>query len=652
MKILVTGATGFIGNYLIPELLSRDFEVVASSRHPEKAQKTDWLNRVEFVEHDMETVSTENLFEKFHRPDLLIHLAWGKLSDFKDNAHISEILPRHKLFLHNLLSNGLKNITVAGTCLEYGMTEGELNETSEGKPIVAYAIAKNELRLYLEQLKAQISFSLKWLRLFYIYGEGQNSKSIIPQLQKSLRNKEEVFNMSLGEQIRDYLPVQTLVKDIVTFAIQIKYEGIINCSSNQPITIKQLVLNYLIKENKTIKINFGFYPYNDYEPFGFWGGNEKQQKIKTMAASESDKTEFPEELKNSSEGFHQLFLQKKVPLFQNKVYKNQEIALKAGFGDVKLVQSKVSGFVFNQDFDGSLMDYDENYHNEQSNSPFFKNHQQNVFALLDGFGLKAKSIVEIGCGKGDFFEILKSHQLSCVGFDPSYEGNDPSIVKDYFSEKHKIQADLVILRHTLEHIENPHQFIQQIAKINNRAGYIFIEVPTFDWIINKNAFWDVFYEHSNYFSIQSLTSMFSKSQSGYLFGGQYIYCYAKLSDLRETIPQQDFVPYDTKAFLGEFEKWSKFISSGKNIAIWGAGAKGSTFLNLIDPQKKFIKAVIDVNPNKQNKFIAVTGHPILAPEKLTEINCDHLIVMNENYMNEIKKTVSDLKITKINILSL
>jgi C-methyltransferase C-terminal domain/Methyltransferase domain len=359
-----------------------------------------------------------------------------------------------------------------------------------------------------------------------------------------------------------------------------------------------------------------------------------------------------DDLKNISKGVFEIFTQKKVPLFQNKVYPSESMAKISPQGEVRLVQSKVSGFVFNQAFDESLMNYDEHYHNEQSNSLFFRDHQQNIFNLISGFGLEGKKIAEIGCGKAQFFNILKSNNLECIGFDPAYEGDDPAIIKDYFSEKYKIDADVVILRHTLEHIANPHLFIQQIARTNNYKGHIFIEVPTFDWIVNKNAFWDIFYEHCNYFTQQSLGAMFESALTGELFEGQYIYCYAELKNVREEIPQEEFKPFTYISFLDSYKKWESFVSTNSNIVIWGAGAKGSTFLNLLDIEQEKIKAVIDINPEKQNKFIAVTGHPIYAPEKLTTLNCEHLIIMNENYGEEINEFVSKLKIRKPTILSL
>ena len=353
-------------------------------------------------------------------------------------------------------------------------------------------------------------------------------------------------------------------------------------------------------------------------------------------------SENVDQLKSENFGIRELFIQKKVPLFQNKVFLNQEDARKSSSGQVRLVQSLHTGFVFNQLFDETLMVYDVNYHNEQANSSYYKKHQDHVFDLLKEFDIKEKEVVEIGCGKGHFFNIMKANKVNCTGFDPAYEGNDPHIIKDYFSEKYNLQADLIVLRHTLEHIGNPHVFLQEIAKANNYNGYIFIEVPTFKWIVEKKAFWDIFYEHCNYFTEETLGLMFDNALTGKLFGNQYIYCYARLDSLKKRIPQQSVAPRWDLSFTTKIKEWEKFVSTNPDIIIWGAGAKGSTFLNLVDPAEEYIKAAIDINPEKQNKFIALSGHPIYAPEKLSDLTCNHIIVMNENYLTEIRQQIAGM----------
>ena len=220
-----------------------------------------------------------NYFKYFNEPDILIHLAWQGLPNYKEAFHIEKNLPLQFSFLNNLISNGLKDISITGTCFEYGMKEGCFTETMEPEPANAYAIAKNELRKKLQALSAKQNFILKWIRLFYMYGKGQGSKSLISQLDKALANNEPVFNMSGGEQVRDFLKVDKVAEYIVQIAAQKEVTGIINCCSGKPVTVKQFVLDYLKQQDKTIELNTGYYPYPDYEPMSFWGDDRKLKLI-------------------------------------------------------------------------------------------------------------------------------------------------------------------------------------------------------------------------------------------------------------------------------------------------------------------------------------------------------------------------------------
>jgi nucleoside-diphosphate-sugar epimerase len=146
-------------------------------------------------------------------------------------------------------------------------------------PSNAYAIAKNELRKFLETFQQEYSFSLKWVRLFYLYGKGQNPNSLVSQLDKAIARGDKVFNMSGGEQVRDYLPVERVAEYLVKIALQDKVNGIINCCSGEPVSVKEFVKKYLNKINKDVSLNLGHYPYTDYEPMQFWGDNNKLKSI-------------------------------------------------------------------------------------------------------------------------------------------------------------------------------------------------------------------------------------------------------------------------------------------------------------------------------------------------------------------------------------
>jgi dTDP-6-deoxy-L-talose 4-dehydrogenase (NAD+) len=280
MKVLVTGATGFLGYHVIHALLKKNCTIITTSSNLANAKEKDWYNKTRHIPFELSTFDDSiNYYEFFDQPDLMIHLAWEGLPNYKSDFHEKVNLPRHVLFLTNLIRNGLKDLTVTGTCLEYGMEEGCLNEDMDVHPDNSYGVAKHKLRVELEGLKSKYEFSFKWVRLFYMYGKGQNPNSLLSQLEAALERGDEEFNMSGGEQIRDYLPVEIVAKNIVLIALQKSIEGIINNCSGVPVSIRDFVSDYLKSKNKKIKLNLGVHPYPDYEPMRFWGDAGKLKKI-------------------------------------------------------------------------------------------------------------------------------------------------------------------------------------------------------------------------------------------------------------------------------------------------------------------------------------------------------------------------------------
>jgi nucleoside-diphosphate-sugar epimerase len=281
-KVLITGATGFIGNYVVRELLNRGCEVIASSSDKSKAEGFSWFNEVIYVPLDLADLDPGiDYYHFFGKPDCLVHLAWEGLPDYKANFHVEINLPRHRAFLFNIIKNGLDDLTVTGTCLEYGMQEGQLKEDMPVFPDNAYARAKNGLREMLEGLQDERPFSLKWIRLFYTYGKGQNPNSLLSQLDRAIAENKESFNMSGGQQERDYLPVESVAEYTAIIALQKEVSGIINCGSGNPVRVQEFVEDYLRKRDKSIKLNLGHYPYPDYEPMRFWADVKKLKTILT-----------------------------------------------------------------------------------------------------------------------------------------------------------------------------------------------------------------------------------------------------------------------------------------------------------------------------------------------------------------------------------
>jgi nucleoside-diphosphate-sugar epimerase len=280
--ILVTGSTGFIGSHLVPVLISEGYNVVCTSTRVENAANYSWFSEVEFVPYCFEEFdSCANYFDFFGRPDRVIHLAWPDLPDYRSLNHIEKTLFLQYQFCKNLLINGLTDITITGTCMEYGMQQGGLSEDQPVFPSNSYALAKHTLFNFINLLKVDFGFNFKWLRLFYTYGPGQHRSSLYSQLMAAILKGDTQFNMSPGDQMRDFLPIETLVRYVTKVACQKEIDGIINICSNKPVTVRQLVEQILKEKEYKMELNTGYYPYSPLEPMHFWGNNQKLNKILT-----------------------------------------------------------------------------------------------------------------------------------------------------------------------------------------------------------------------------------------------------------------------------------------------------------------------------------------------------------------------------------
>ncbi|MDZ7263416.1 MAG: class I SAM-dependent methyltransferase [candidate division KSB1 bacterium] len=334
-----------------------------------------------------------------------------------------------------------------------------------------------------------------------------------------------------------------------------------------------------------------------------------------------------------------------MPTFQNKVYETEAAARQAITGDINLMSCSNCAFVFNASFQPSLMVYDRNYQNEQAYSGYFQAYLNDIVQLLLARGFGGSRVIEIGCGQGFFLNKLLANGFDAIGFDPAYSGDQPRIVKDYFSPKYNVgDVELIIMRHTLEHIPEPLQFLQDIASLVSDKAMVFIEVPDWDWIMTKRAFWDVVYEHCNYFNRQSLTAMFERSEWGSLFQSQYMYVIAKLSQLRphaKTADSGGSVGF--QELTDHLNLWKAHLQRHGTSLVWGAGAKGCNFVNLLDPNRELISAVIDINPMKQGRFIAKTGHNIIGPHELAQWDAQTIWVMNDIYLSEIRDMTRNLQ---------
>lgn len=279
VRVLVTGATGFLGNHVVNELVKRGIPVVATGRDQDKLDNAGWPDSVERISFDLAN-SHEGVFDIFHNPSHCIHLAWSGLPNYNSETHMTECLPQSRSFLFDMINGGLQHLLVTGTCFEYGMQEGELDELTESKPSNPYGKAKDRLRQELESLVSGKPTRLQWARIFYMYGAGQGEKSLFAQLQKALDDGETTFDMSGGQQIRDFLPVEEVAEALVDIICHPTHSGVVNVCSGRSLVLQSLIQEYLQKRSASIKLNLGVYPYPDWEPFRFWGNAELLTSIR------------------------------------------------------------------------------------------------------------------------------------------------------------------------------------------------------------------------------------------------------------------------------------------------------------------------------------------------------------------------------------
>jgi len=345
--------------------------------------------------------------------------------------------------------------------------------------------------------------------------------------------------------------------------------------------------------------------------------------------------------------FRELYRAESLPVFQNRMYRTENDAKKCVKGDVILVQDMETGLIFNKAFNTELAQYDTDYQNEQAVSQLFREHLNDVSRVIIQH-FHNSTLIEVGCGKGFFLEHLQRLGFKITGLDPTYEGLNPSVIKKYFSPELDLHAEGIVLRHVLEHIQDPVSFLANIRESNAGGGKIYIEVPCFDWICHHRAWFDIFYEHVNYFLINDFNRVFGNVyEAGHIFGGQYIYVVADLASLREPVYDEQCYFEFQKDFLSPVTYFAERLrlsqTSGKISVVWGGASKGVIFAIFMHRAGATIDYVADINPAKQGKYLPATGLRVQQPEELIkklEKSTD-IFVMNSNYLNEIKQLTNN-----------
>ena len=363
-----------------------------------------------------------------------------------------------------------------------------------------------------------------------------------------------------------------------------------------------------------------------------------------------------------------LFLKRTgVPVHQNLLMNSPEQARSISCGDLEMMVCACCGFVFNRTFDHSLLQYGQDYDNNQGCSSSFQQHLDGLVALLlDEKGVRNKQVVEVGCGQGTFLRrLVEEGDNRGVGFDPSYTGSEQvaggrmRFESRYYDEScTDVPADVVVCRHVIEHVPDPVALLRSVrAAIGERVNAkVYFETPCVGWILSNAVVWDFFYEHCSLFTAESLSTAFQQAgfkvdEVRHVFGGQYLWLEASpiASDVElrgaETFDLAATYTGHEQTLLQEWKQRIVDLAAAGRVALWGAGAKGVTFANLIDPECQLIDCLVDLNPNKQGKYVAGSGHAIVGPLQLGARDVTDVVLMNPNYRDENEKILKQAGIS-------
>jgi SAM-dependent methyltransferase len=359
-----------------------------------------------------------------------------------------------------------------------------------------------------------------------------------------------------------------------------------------------------------------------------------------------------------------------VPVHQNLLMADAATARSIARGDLAMGVCESCGFVSNRAFDDRKLSYSDQYDNTQSCSPFFDSYLDGLVSdLVVKHGVRNCNVVEVGCGKGQFLRKLVTYPFSGnrgFGFDPSYVGPLSDLEGrltfnrcNYDDSCTGVPADFVVCRHVIEHIPDPLILLRSVrsALRLSSGARVFFETPCVEWILQNNVIWDFFYEHCSLFSASSLT--FSFEQAGFtvknvqhIFGDQYLWLEAEVdasrsasrphseSSLRVVEMARQFGALEVSQRREWLSRVEALCRRGK-VALWGAGAKGVTFANLLDPDCTQIDCVVDINPNKQNRYVPGTAHPIVHPHTLPQRRVSTAVLMNPNYREENQRLLEE-----------
>ncbi len=273
MKILVTGANGYIGRHVVTSLLDNGNEVVACDINTNLVDSRAIKRNL-----DLFNIPYGNIYEHLDSPDVCLHMAWRNGFNHNSATHMGDLSAHYK-FLTSMIDGGLKHIAIMGTMHEVGYWEGAINEDTPCNPISMYGIAKDALRRSMIQYSLQSDCIFQWIRCYYILGDDKNNNSIFCKILKAADDGHTTFPFTTGKNKYDFINVDDLAILISAVVSQNRVNGIINCCTGNPISLSERVETFIKEHGLKIKLEYGAFPDRPYDSPCVYGDPSKIQEI-------------------------------------------------------------------------------------------------------------------------------------------------------------------------------------------------------------------------------------------------------------------------------------------------------------------------------------------------------------------------------------